>query len=128
MSRQSVHQHFLFLREICSTHLLADPMTLGSRNIVVQIDESLFRHKPKYHHGRAVAGAQWVFGACDTSSTRPWRTWSWCWTNERQRSSHHTEDHPTRIDDPQRPVGCLQAAARRPQLHVRHRQPQPELC
>ena len=69
MSRQSVQQHFLFLREICSAHLLADPMTLGGRNIVVQIDESLFRHKPKYHHGRAVAGAQWVFGACDTSST-----------------------------------------------------------
>ena len=68
LSRQSVQQHFLFLREICSAHLLANPMTLGGRNIVVKIDESLFRHKPKYHRGRAGAGDQWVFGACDMST------------------------------------------------------------
>ena len=69
LSRQSVQQHFLFLREICAAHLLANPMTLGGPNVVVQIDESLFRHKPKYHRGRAAAGDQWVFGACDTSTT-----------------------------------------------------------
>ena len=39
----------------------------------------------------------------------------------------HSEDSPARIDDPQRPVGCLQAAARWPELHLRHHEPQPEL-
>ena len=42
---------------------------LGGRNVIVQIDESLFRHKPKYHRGRAPASDQWVFVLCDTSTT-----------------------------------------------------------
>ena len=69
VSRQCVQQHFQFLREVCSTHLLATPMFLGGRNVIVQIDESLFKHKPKYHRGRAPASEQWVFGICDTSTT-----------------------------------------------------------
>ena len=69
VSRQCVQQHFQFLREVCSTHLLATPMFLGGRNVIVQIDESLFKHKPKYHRGRAPASEQWVFGICDTSMT-----------------------------------------------------------
>ena len=69
VSRQCVQQHFLFLREVCSAHLINDPLALGGANVIVQIDESLFRHKPKYHRGRVPASDQWVFGLCDTSKT-----------------------------------------------------------
>ncbi len=36
-----------WLREVCSTTLLQTQVVLGGPGIVVQIDESLFRHKPK---------------------------------------------------------------------------------
>lgn len=36
-----------WLREICSSKLLQTPVILGGPGIVVQINESLFRHKPK---------------------------------------------------------------------------------
>ena len=41
-----------WLREVCSTRLLSSPIILGGANSIVQIDESLFRHKPKvwFHH------------------------------------------------------------------------------
>ena len=35
------------LREVCTTKLLQTPIILGGPGIIVQIDESLFRHKPK---------------------------------------------------------------------------------
>ena len=38
---------FQWLREVCSTALLSNPIILGGPGIIVQIDESLFRHKPK---------------------------------------------------------------------------------
>ena len=38
---------YQWLREVCSTALLNNPMVLGGAGSVVQIDESLFRHKPK---------------------------------------------------------------------------------
>ena len=38
---------YRWLREVCSTKLLQTPIILGGRGIVVQIDESLFRHKVK---------------------------------------------------------------------------------
>ena len=40
---------------------------LGGPGVVVQIDESLFRHKSKYHRGRAPKKEVWVFGMVDTS-------------------------------------------------------------
>ena len=36
-----------WLREICSSKLLQTPIVLGGPGIIVQIDESLFRHKPE---------------------------------------------------------------------------------
>ena len=36
-----------WFRDVCSTKLLQSPIVLGGTGIVVQIDESLFRHKPK---------------------------------------------------------------------------------
>ena len=41
---------FQWLREVCSTRLIQDgPPQLGGPGIVVEIDESCFRHKPKVH-------------------------------------------------------------------------------
>ena len=37
---------YQWLREVCTTHLLATPVVLGGPGVVVQIDESLFKHKP----------------------------------------------------------------------------------
>ena len=36
-----------WFREDCSTKLLQTPLVLGGAGVVVQIDEGLFRHKPK---------------------------------------------------------------------------------
>jgi len=46
---------YQWLREVCSTQLLQSPVVLGGTGVVVQIDESQFRHKPKvqiifYHY------------------------------------------------------------------------------
>ena len=38
---------FQWFRDVCSTKLLQIPVILGGQGIVVEIDESLFRHKPK---------------------------------------------------------------------------------
>ena len=38
---------YRWLREVCSTKLLGMTITLGGPGVVVQIDESLFRHQPK---------------------------------------------------------------------------------
>ena len=44
---------YQWLREVCSTRLItSEPLklVLGGPGAVVQIDESLFRHKPKVAH------------------------------------------------------------------------------
>ena len=38
---------YQWLCEVCTTKLLQTPIVLGGAGEVVQIDESLFRHKPK---------------------------------------------------------------------------------
>ena len=38
---------YQWLREVCTTSLLQTPIVLGGPGKIVQIDESLFRHKPK---------------------------------------------------------------------------------
>ena len=38
---------YSWLREVRTTKLLQTPIVLGGAGVVVQIDESLFRHKPK---------------------------------------------------------------------------------
>ena len=64
-------QIYQYCRDICSWRLLNhdSPLMLGGPGVVVQIDESLFRHKPKNHRGRATTNEVWVFGMCDTSSS-----------------------------------------------------------
>ena len=39
-----IHQ---WLHEVCSTKLIQSPVILGGPDRIVQVDESLFRHKPK---------------------------------------------------------------------------------
>lgn len=56
-----------FLRQRCGRYNAANPLKLGGEDIVVQIDESLFRHKQKYHVGRQPVNEIWVFGLADTS-------------------------------------------------------------
>ena len=41
---------YRWLREVCSTKLLATPIILGGPGVIVQVDESLYRHKPKVIH------------------------------------------------------------------------------
>ena len=38
---------YRWLREVCSTRLLRTRIVLGGPGVIVQIDESLYRHKPK---------------------------------------------------------------------------------
>ena len=38
---------YQWLHEVCATKLLQAPIVLGGAIVVVRIDESLFRHKPK---------------------------------------------------------------------------------
>ena len=40
---------YQWLREVCSAKLVNTPCILGGPGITVQIDESLFRHKPKVY-------------------------------------------------------------------------------
>ena len=47
VDRSTAIDIFQWLREVCSTKLLQTPIVLGGTVDEVQIDESLFRHKPK---------------------------------------------------------------------------------
>ena len=41
---------FQWFREVCSTKLLQTPLVLGGAGVVVQVDKSLFRHKPRVYY------------------------------------------------------------------------------
>ena len=43
---------YQWLREVCATTLLQTPIMLGGPSRVVQIDESLFTHKPKVNNAK----------------------------------------------------------------------------
>ena len=47
VGRDTAINVYQWLREVCTTKLLSMPIQLGAPGKVVQIDESLFRHKPK---------------------------------------------------------------------------------
>jgi len=43
---------YQWLQEVCTTKLLQTPIILGGPRTIVQVDESLFHHKPKVsYHG-----------------------------------------------------------------------------
>ena len=68
VSAPTLVDFYNFLREVCSTALIRNPVQLGGPGRIVQIDESLFAHKPKYHRGRAPQSEIWVFGMADCTS------------------------------------------------------------
>ena len=49
VQEKSAVQAYQYLRDICSWRLLNidAPLMLGGTGVIVQVDESLFRHKPK---------------------------------------------------------------------------------
>ena len=47
VGRDTAIDVYQWLREVCSTKLIATTIKLGGPGKIVQIDESLFRHKPK---------------------------------------------------------------------------------
>ena len=47
VSRVSAIDVYLWLREVCTTTLLQQPIKLGGQGVVVQIDELMFKHQPK---------------------------------------------------------------------------------
>ena len=67
VSHRAIIQNYQYLRDVCSGKLMSVDEKLGGPGIIVQIVESLFRHKPKYQRGRRPASEQWVFGMADTS-------------------------------------------------------------
>ena len=52
VDQRSAIDIYQWLREVCTTRLLRDPpIVLGGQGVIVQVDESLFRHKPKVGNG-----------------------------------------------------------------------------
>jgi len=49
--RSTACDMYQWFREVCSTKLIATPIVLGGTGVIVQVDESLFRHKPKVTKG-----------------------------------------------------------------------------
>ena len=48
-SKSSAINVYQWLREVCSTSLCSQVIVLGGEDVVVQIDESMFSHKPKVY-------------------------------------------------------------------------------
>ena len=78
---------YQWLREVCSTRLLRDPpIVLGGEGVIVEIDESLFRHKPKVFY-RFESGVSYHFPfphLCSITVEGPPRTRCGClewWTH-----------------------------------------------
>ena len=76
VSEKSTIQMFQYLREVCSTKLIQTPAQLGGPGVIVQIDESLFNHKPKYNRGRRARAHEevWVFGHIVSNHTTHCKT------------------------------------------------------
>ena len=50
LSERVVIDAYSFLRDVCSWKLMQRPIVLGGSGRIVQIDESLFKHKPKVNY------------------------------------------------------------------------------
>ena len=70
VDRRAVGNIFTSIRACIAAYFKKNPVQLGGPGVIVQIDESAFGHKQKYHRGRMPKSNLWVFGLVDTS-TRP---------------------------------------------------------
>lgn len=64
-SEVTVINFFKKLRGYCHSYLICNPIRLGGVGRTVQIDESLFCFKTKYHRGRRSETEKWIFGLVD---------------------------------------------------------------
>jgi hypothetical protein len=67
VSRDILQKFVEEMRILCKRFLTQNPIRLGGNFKICQVDESLFRYKPKNHRGRASFNDLWVFGIVDTS-------------------------------------------------------------
>ena len=51
-----------FFRETCIQYFQENPIKLGGQRKVIEIDESCFSYKVKYHRGHSPSHPIWVFG------------------------------------------------------------------
>jgi len=63
VSENTLYQWFHFYRGIISRYLLANQVPIGGPGHIVEIDESKWGKKPKYHRGYIPADKPWIFGA-----------------------------------------------------------------
>lgn len=67
ISHSALYAFIKTLQKACINWFIKYPILLGGSGVICQIDESLFRHKTKYHRGRAPQNEKWVFGIADVS-------------------------------------------------------------
>ena len=61
-----------FMRDICTSHLPRHPVRLGGAadDEIVEVDESLYKRKNKYHRGADRGGGHWIFGCIERKSSK----------------------------------------------------------
>lgn len=67
LSNNTVGKMLKSLRSVCSNKIATNLIRIGGPGHIVEIDESKFGHKQKYHRGRFGEGP-WVFGAIDRAT------------------------------------------------------------
>ena len=70
ISIRTIQDLFAAFRMACKIYFNDNPVKLGGPGTIVQVDESCFSHKAKYHRGRGPSAPLWVFGIVDCS-TKP---------------------------------------------------------
>jgi len=60
--KNTLNKLFSKLRRLCRKYYEDNYFLLGGDGYIINCDESVFRHKPKYHRGRPTTQEFWVFG------------------------------------------------------------------
>jgi len=60
ISKSTVIEWNMYMREVCAENLLRNPIVIGGHNMTVEIDETMFTRR-KNHKGRQLP-QQWIFG------------------------------------------------------------------